>query len=135
MKKFFKSKAAATLLVLCLLLGTAVPAFGAYVSVPWDVDMKNQNNYTLCYGTKRSTRDYILFANTSGPRINLWGAFYTSGYIVTDGVTLNAGEYQIKDYFKTNLINEPEPGDRLKARGELYSASGVHRSQGACCFE
>lgn len=137
MKKFFKSKVAATLLVLCVLLGTALPAWGAVSdgNRHWSISMTDTKNYTLCNGIKRTTLDYILFANTAAPTITLWGAFYSSGYVVTESRTLTKGQIKQRAYFKTPLINEPDPEDRLKARGELYKNSGTRTSTGACNFE
>lgn len=134
MKKFFKSKAAATLLVLCLLLGVAVPAFAVNgtLNIYWDLDMSNQSNYTLCLGTKREYPNYVLFANTRGQAINLWAARESTGAVLTNTVTLSQGETAVPCYYRSST---PSTGTRMKARGELSSARGTYVAQGACNFE
>lgn len=135
MKKFFKSKVAATLLVLCVLLGIAVPAFAVNgtLNIYWDLDMTDQKNYTLCLGTKREYPNYVLFANTYGPAINLWAARESTGVVLTETITVTQGQKSKPCYYKTG--KKPVENTRLKARGELSSADGTHTAQGACNFE
>ena len=135
MKKFFKSKVAATLLVLCILLGMAVPAFAVNgtLNIYWDLDMTDQKNYTLCLGTKREDPDYVLFANTKGQAINLWAARESTGTVLTETVTLTEGQKSVHCKYKSGM--KPADNTRMKARGELSSAKGTHMAQGACNFE
>lgn len=135
MKKFFKSKVAATLLVLCVLLGMAVPAFAVNgtLNIYWDLDMTDQKNYTLCLGTKREYPNYVLFANTKGQAINLWAARESTGVVLTETVTLTQGQKSVRCRYKSGM--QPADNTRMKARGELSSAKGTYVAQGACNFE
>lgn len=90
-------------------------------------------NYTLGYSDKTTTNQWVTFAVDSGVTLDLWGAYYSNGIVLTETVKVKSGNSGIRAYYKTGL--SASKGTTIKARGQQSSKSGTHAASGRVDYQ
>lgn len=128
-----KMKSAISVILAVLICASAqMAAFASSSVVSFKKNFVDDNKYTVATGYKQTANQWMTFAVEKGVSLDLWGAYYQNGIVLTETVRVKPGQSGIKAYYKTGL--SASISSHLKARGRQASKDGDNYVEGRVAF-
>lgn len=128
-----KMKSAISIIMAVLICASAqMVASAASSTESFKKNFVDDKKYTLASGYKQTANQWMTFAVDKGVTLDLWGAYFQNGIVLTETVRVNENQSGIRAYYKTGLHAYGQA--HLKARGRQVSKEGTNYAEGRVAF-